>query len=114
MRPTLGYLAAIDENDIELDEDTAGELLRSLFFAGDGGCYWSFDVRPGVESLPDEPLPQDERSMPDDHWTVYRYNGVKMRYFWDGDGTLEFKLSDGTVLHNGDCKKSYGWEYIDK
>lgn len=30
--------------------------------------------------------------------------------YWDGDGTIVFKIGDG-LLKNGDMKKSYGWEW---
>ena len=97
-----------------------GECLRHLFFEQDEGygCYSTFDVRDGVKSLPDEPVYfEDEDDEP-----IYIYKCfeaeveglgvVKMAYYWDGDGTLEFRLPDGKELINSDCKKDYTWEFI--
>jgi hypothetical protein len=32
-------------------------------------------------------------------------------WFWDGDGTLLFKVED-IYLVNNDCKKDYVWEFV--
>jgi hypothetical protein len=99
------------------DPDTLGECLRNMFFAEEWswygpwssgkyrklGCYSTFEVAPGVEELPQRGA-----------WSCFRHsNGIEMRYFWDGDGSLAFILPDGRVLINTDCKKTYDWRYED-
>jgi hypothetical protein len=37
-----------------------------------------------------------------------------MKYYWDGDGQLEFHFPDGSILMNTDCKKDYRWEYYEQ
>jgi hypothetical protein len=102
----------------EANPNAVGEFLRDIFFyqsKGEYGCYTTFDVRAFVNPLPDEEIEgiEDYIEAPDNlHWTVYEYNGIKMRYYWDGDGTLEFILSDDRILSNTDCKKSHNWEWI--
>lgn len=95
-----------------------GEYLRDIFFdqsSGGYGAYTTFDVREGVTNLPSEPVMYfdgTEEIQDEDHaWTVYEYDGIRMRYYWDGDGTLEFHLPDGRILFNDDCKKSHNWEW---
>ena len=38
---------------------------------------------------------------------------IECRYFWDGDGTLAFRLPDGRWLVNTDCKKDHDWKIVD-
>lgn len=103
--------------------DVFGETLRQFFFKQTEdrlGCYDVFDVREGVEKLPDD----DSIYNPANNWICWMdvwhcfqleipgLGLVKMRYSWDGDGVLEFHFPDGQILENGDCKKTYGWKYI--
>lgn len=104
----------------DANPNTVGEYLRDIFFDTKGGtlygCYTTFDVRSEVNSLPPEPViyfdGEQEFEDEDNVWTVYEFLGIKMRYYWDGDGTLEFILRDGRHLSNDDCKKSNRWEWI--
>lgn len=100
--------------------DEAGEFLRGVFFnqsTGKYGCYSTFELNPGVEELPDETVTLSENTSPNDWyndswtWTRAQFNDIIMRYYWDGDGMLEFLLPDGSILSNDDCKKDYGWTY---
>ena len=101
-----------------------GELLRNEFFKEEyetylgkkyrkTGCYSTFNLAEGVEELPGEPV--DPNYPADGTYTVSQkiIDGKKivMKYWWDGDGTLEFHFEDGSLLCNGDCKKDYVWEY---
>jgi len=96
----------IDTND----PNVIGEYLRDQFFdqSKGKGCYDTFDVRDDVTELPVE-YDYDER------WYVYEkdVNGthVIMKWYWDGDGTLEFYFDDGTDITNDDCKKSHTWSW---
>lgn len=102
--------------DPEENPDAVGECLRSVFFDEEKGkhkgCYSTFDWAPGVEPL--EPVMVDQEDWlgedEDLKWTRGRKDGFECRYFWDGDGTLAFRLPNGQWLVNSDCKKSYGWE----
>lgn len=97
------------------DPDVVGEYLRDIFFDQDKGygCYSTFEFRQGVKSLPDEDLVYRDGWMDDrTKWTCAEYGGIKMRYFWDGDGTLEFHLPDGRIYQNTDCKKARYWELV--
>jgi hypothetical protein len=100
----------------DADPDAIGEFLRDIFFDQKNGvgCYSTFDVRTDfIKSEPDE----QETILGDDYvinWTVYSYAGIKMRYYWDGDGTLEFHLPDGRILENTDCKKDNRWGWFEK
>lgn len=100
--------------------DELGEALRNEFFNqddGNYGCYSTFELRDGIEELPSEIVDND--------WGDYEIKcsvfsktindkKVIMKYWWDGDGTLEFHFEDGSYLYNGDCKKDYVWEYVMK
>ena len=106
-----------DVFDVEEYPDTAGEYLRSVFFDQGPlnnrtalGCYSTFELRHGIETLPDEPVHTGYNF--DLNWRCFRdpVTGVKMRYYWDGDGVLQFTFPDGLVLYNNDCKKTYCWE----
>lgn len=98
---------------IEIDTDTIsnpdalGELLRNIFFDQSKGkfeCYSAFDLNHGVRPLRDEVI----------EGCVYRcaqWKGIKMRYYWDGNGYMEFNL-ESSILCNTDCKRSHGWDFI--
>lgn len=104
----------------EAHPDELGEALRNEFFnqdTGNFGCYSTFELRDGIEELPQELFDHD--------WGDYKIKinvfrkiidrkKVIMKYWWDGDGTLEFHFEDGSYLYNGDCKKDYVWEYHTK
>ena len=102
---------------IDLDSfsspDLVGEVLRDRFFLQDQsqhlyGCYSTFKLRQEVQSLPPEPV-EDDPSMV---WTRAERDGILMRYYWDGDGTLEFVFPDGARVRNTDCKKDHAWEWV--
>jgi hypothetical protein len=103
------------------------------------GCYQTFDWRSEVAPLPDLPLsdhnhpqgdePQDlcwgctaddavwirgEMLVEGELGSPQAVRPIECRYFWDGDGTLAFKLPDGRWLINDDCKKDHGWELHDE
>ena len=113
------------EYDLDSVEDVipVGEWLRRRFFdekmLPDGyrtyGCYSEFDVKDDVVELPQVPVSWPDEDWPSDlMWKCYSLElpegTVYLRWYWDGDGILEFQLPDGTVFHNGDCKKDYEWE----
>lgn len=109
----------------ESDPNLTGETLREITFdqnlrKGTRGCYSTFDVREGCEKLNDEVvyLPSDPLENEDFYWTRYRFwlgaYAVVMRWYWDGDGTLEFIFPDNSVLFNDDCKCDYTWHWGDR
>ena len=98
------------------DPNAMGELLRAMFFRDhDGenhvGGYttmdWADKVRPLERILVD---PEDEEFPM--YWTRGELEGIECRWYWDGDGTLEFEFPDGGILSNTDCKKDYRWDYL--
>lgn len=112
----------------QLDDDHLGEVLRSLFFHGDGfGCYQNFDAPAGArEWYLDEPLAfwhtlehedQEWVSFAAEHGQGYTWDigglTVDACWYWDGDGTLSFRVRYGDRvirwITNGDCKKDYNW-----
>lgn len=103
---------------VEIDTETSpanavGEFLRSQFWDQSGdrgyGCYSNFDYQDGVEVLPLEENKDGWGGQIE--WKCARWNGVKCRWYWDGDGLLQFIFPDGAVLENSDCKKDYTWEW---
>ncbi len=98
------------------DPDAVGELLRGRFFntPHDGvGCYSHFDWAESVEGLPSEPVECDPLYDDGDGlaWTRGIMDGIECRWYWDGDGTLEFVFPDGSFLSNDDCKKDHFWKH---
>lgn len=99
-----------------------GEYLRNHFFDQDDGyygCYSTFDVRGDVKELEREPVHYwDDDDVIDFYWHVFEKimddEIVKMRYYWDGDGTLQFIFEDGSMIANTDCKCDYNWYYSNK
>ena len=88
--------------------NAVGELLRNIFFnqSKGFGCYENFELNPWVK-----PLPHEENKEGNMIYTCAEWNGIKMRYFWDGDGFLEFLLdNEGRAIYNDDCKKQ-DWKY---
>lgn len=122
--------------DVDSCPDAIGEALRSKFFAEEiipvsprmrevgcqphrtRGCYNTFDWQKDVKALPPLPVCPDEEgeaeAFPELNWTRGEKEGIECRYFWDGDGTLAFKLPDGSWLVNYDCKKDHGWELAEE
>lgn len=107
----------IDTKDMTADE--FGEFFRNYFFTkGKGfGCYANFEVEPFMMETALSPQKVREHfgeidSKP--YYFVQRDNlSIWMAYHWDGDGTLV--VSDGErICINNDCKKSYGWEFIEQ
>lgn len=124
------------EIDVDVNPSAIGEALRSSFFDEkmvksrngnyrETGCYSAFDWKADVEVLPELPLhtghnhPPAEVGKPDDYcgacmdlgmtWKRGQKDGIECRWYWDGDGTLAFKLPDGRWLVNTDCKKDHEW-----
>ena len=106
--------------------DILGETLRDEFFKqelkhtrhGDYrqlGCYDTFELKDDVTPLPDELL--DEEYPEDGIYHVFKKTidgqEIIMKYFWDGDGELEFFFKGG-MISNDDCKKTYGWTFYDE
>lgn len=106
--------------DTERDSpNVIGEFLRGKFWDqspnkhyphGRTGCYSSFDYNADVEPLW---LEKEEDGWNYIEWNCARWDDVKCRWYWDGDGTIEFLFPDGTVLENTDCKKDYGWTWVE-
>lgn len=109
----------------EQNPDAVGEYLRSSFFdekeIGDPelgpyretGCYSTFEWREDVYILEELPVcAEDSDIFPDLKWTRGQKDGIECRYYWDGDGTLAFRLPDGTWLVNTDCKKDHDWQLV--
>lgn len=109
--------------DAKNNPDMLGELLRQEFFKEEYevslgiryrklGCYSTFEIAEGVVQSEDEPL--DEEFPEEGHYHVFEkfIDGqlVTMKYYWDGDGELDFYFDDG-MLCNDDCKKTYGWKF---
>lgn len=107
----MDYIPAKFLSDAE--PNAVGEFLRDLFFdqkyGQEVGCYTTFNVRPYVKQEPDEI--EIEQDFPE-VWKVYSYAGIKMSYYWEGDGCLTFEFSDGRILSNNDCKKGNRWEWV--
>lgn len=131
------------EVDVDQNPDAVGEALRSAFFDEkmvkprhglsyrETGCYSTFEWQPDVEPLPSL-LIETEHTHPEGEeaddlcwacdstakWTrgrkKFQNETIECRWYWDGDGTLAFSLPDGRWLMNDDCKKSYGWEILDR
>lgn len=104
--------------------DQVGEILRKRFFAKEYGCYDCFDWAKDVEELPDE-FVEDDFDVEEQYRQLYkcgrvkiaqplemRFEVIKCRWYWDGDGELQFIFSDGSMLRNDDCKKDYNWQYL--
>lgn len=91
-----------------------GELLRNEFFAGKLSAYNCFEWSSAVSKLADEAV-EDDYGM-DYKCAEKEINGVKVkcRWFADGDTTLQFVFSDGSVLENDDAKKVYCWRFWTK
>ena len=102
----------IEINTQKSNPNAVGELLRDSFWNQSDdriGCYSSFDYNEDVESLPNERKTDDQYTL----WSVAIWNNIICRWYWDGDGTIEFTFSDGSILINTDCKKNYTWEWQD-
>jgi len=104
------------ENEDSYLHNCLGETLRDQFFDQSKGlgCYSSFDVKSDVIELESEPLDPNDISEYALYWKryskVFNDQSIEMRYYWDGDGVLEFILPNGVILSNGDCKKTYRWK----
>lgn len=125
----------------EDNPNTYGECLRSRFFDETPepievckeyhkvGCYSSFTWQKDVIPLPQVPVEDEHNHLegvePEELcWACSNYYGfwtrgkldlpegsVECRYYWDGDGTLEFIFEDGSRLINNDCKKDHEWHF---
>ena len=109
------------EIDTECDPPCViGEALRGIFFdqhSGEYGGYTTFEYNAGIEKLPDEDsfyrTGWNNEEKVDFTWCRAQWNGIICRYYWDGDGTLEFIFPDRRTLENTDCKKDYKWKWKD-
>jgi hypothetical protein len=105
------------------DPNLLGEALRDEFFVQEEkqtkfgkyrqlGCYDTFEIKDDVTPLPDELLDNDYPE--DGYYHVFskliENQEVIMKYFWDGDGELEF-FFEGGFIWNDDCKKTHGWQF---
>ena len=90
-----------------------GEFLRDLFFKN------TFDLKDGLEKS-EEPVPewdvdQDPPKLTykdtEYKFTCAELNGVKCKFYFDGDMFLSFELPTGEYLVNNDAKKDYNWRY---
>jgi len=101
------------------DPNTIGEYLRNVFFdqTKGKGCYDSFDVTENTLTLPTQLVDPEYDSITT--WNIFqkdvnfndKVEKVIMRYYWDGDGTLEFIFDDNSSVLNTDCKKTYNWKW---
>ena len=74
-----------------------GEVLRNHFFdqSKGYGCYSSFDLNKEVEQLPEEPVyfdPNNQAEGIEFTYTCAKRDNIIMKYYWDGDGYLQFTL----------------------
>ena len=93
------------------EPNALGEVLRSLFWPTSYGCYSNFVYGPEVVEL--EPESEIDTGDYDPiQWNRAVYKGILCRWYWDGDGILEFHLPTGRKIVNYDCKKSYRWEEL--
>jgi len=102
------------------DPNTIGEYFRDQFFKQEingkyfKGCYSTFELQDSVVKLPDEIVDKD---YPEDSEVytcaqkIIDNQKIVMKYYWDGDGILEFHFEDGSYLENDDCKKDYIWKW---
>lgn len=108
--------------EIDIDKlslQTLGEALRDTVFTEHTGCYSCFDVTDDFikQSSKDIPLlvavllagcfAKDELER-----MTYYYSPAKdlhVYWYWDGDGTLVFKLPDDRIIYNSDCKHDDEW-----
>jgi hypothetical protein len=119
------------EIDVDVSPDPIGEALRSKFFDEkiipvssrmmevgcqpyrETGCYSTFDWQKDVKELPPILVDPDDDYPNPATWTRGEKEGIECRYYWDGDGTLAFKLPDGRWLVNYDCKKDHEWMLLE-
>lgn len=100
------------------DINTVGEALRGACFDGEGlGCYSNFDLVDGFDPIECDDLliktlccgcfakTKDAKRIRAFHHDEI---GVSVFWYWDGDGTLIFKIGD-RLIYNSDCKKDYNW-----
>jgi hypothetical protein len=110
--------------------DFFGEVLRAFSFVSPVGCYTCFELLPRFEEIKNPKIKKeylkrifpsfDEEEIEEDlkFFNLFfhpKYN-LFVGWVWDGDGTLYFKLEDKHTtieVMNTDCKKDYGWFYID-
>lgn len=123
------------------DANMFGEALRGYCFVGnasDRGCYSTFEVLKCFKKVTEGKIYEEAKKhlWEDIEPTIYHFkleekecylnfwcNGkeesskvcepyeIVMGYTWEGDGCLYFRLNNRSVV-NTDCKKSYGWEWI--
>ena len=110
-------------NKMFADPEFFGEFMRKRCFKAELGGYECFDLVKGFRK-------QDAKNKkwhnyvsymvdPDDDQYVEEcsiyYNkqmDTVIAWHWDSDGTLII-TSFGKTVVNDDCKKCYGWEFID-
>lgn len=109
--------------DKELDVNELGEIIRSCVFEKNGyGCYSTFDTVEGFEDQDPSNIPLEIRTLLAGcfamntneikrmTWRRSEKLNLDVFWFWDGDGTLVFRLPPyGYIIYNNDCKKDYTW-----
>ena len=118
--------------------DIFGEALRQGCFDGSKGecpAAGPYNLVEGFEPVDPrsdlgqkllETLADEERMEDNDPFDVEEFladypgtqaysNGlIHIAWYWDGDGTLLFVVpSENIAVINSDCKKDYGWRFVD-
>lgn len=104
------------------DADIFGETLREYCFdtkEGELGCYSCFKLRDGFVELRDGPVWKKiisalgiEACIEEmEQAEVYCIGNLAIGWHWDGDGCLVV-VEGQRMAVNGDCKKTYGWEWV--
>lgn len=123
----------IDIKDIK-SPNLLGELLRHLCFIpkNETGCYSTFLLEDGFKKISTsseegkkiceilfnskgKAIYEEEYSLDDEinefKPRIFKKDDVTVAWYWDGDGTLYFKVDDKEII-NFDCKKNYEWEWV--
>lgn len=104
------------------DPNALGELFRSYAFDCNGedcvGCYTCFELIAGFKTSEDKVLKRKVASWlgldSSEAFEVFHEesSGLTVAWYWDGDGSLLFAM-DEIVVVNFDCKKNYGWSFLE-
>ncbi len=103
---TQEIISRREQEAIEYNAKIIGETMRSYFFGTEKGygCYSNFEY-----AIDDKEVIEKDENENSVHNITCSKTGVKCRWYWDGDGYLEFIFPDGTIVSNNDCKKDYKW-----
>jgi hypothetical protein len=123
------FIVVIQGGALNLSVDMVGEMLRSWAFTEACGCYSCFDLIEGFDQRPMTPAiaerlmgrPVNPQSADDDDQDILKRgfyavhdNGIEVAWYWDGDGTLWFRVPGEIEVVNSDCKKDYEWKLVPK